>query len=89
MKKTEFISGDCIIPAPMMSEAERQKRVEQYRLCAWANGCIIEREWRVHNPVFDKKGEKSTTMFRIRPAKTKDEIEFIASKLGVFNLNES
>ena len=81
---TEFISADCIIPAPMMSETERQKRVEQYRLGAWAKSCIIEKEWRVRNPVFDKKGEKTTTMMRIRPARTKDEVEFILSKLEEF-----
>lgn len=78
---TEFITADCIIPAPMRSETERQKLIEKYRLGAWADGCIIEKEWRVRNPVFDKKGEKSTTMLRIRPAKTKDEIDFILSKL--------
>jgi len=65
----------------MMSETDRQKRVEEYRLGAWARGCIIEKEWRVHNPVFDKKGEKTTTMMRIRPARTDDEVEFIVSKL--------
>ena len=79
---TEFMSGDCVIPAPMMSEVDRQKRVEQYRLGVWARGCIIEKEWRVHNPVFDKRGEKTTTMMRVRPAKTDDEAEFILSKLG-------
>jgi len=78
---SEFISGDCIIPAPMMSETERQERVGKYKLGAWANGCIIEKEWRVRNPVFDKKGEKSTTMLRVRPAETKDEVEFILKKL--------
>ena len=76
-----FIRADCIIPAPVKSETERQKIVEGYRLGAWARGCIIEREWRVRNPVFDGKGEKSTTMMHIRPAKTKDEVEFILSKL--------
>ena len=84
--ETELISADCIIPTPMMPEIERQKRLEQYRLGAWARGCIIEKEWRVRNPVFDKKGEKSTTMMRIRPAKTKDEVEFILSKLEVWEV---
>lgn len=77
----ELISADCIIPCPMKSEIERQELVEKYRLGAWARGCIIEKEWRVHNPVFDKKGEKTTTMFRIRPAQTDNEMEFIVSKL--------
>ena len=77
----EFIRGDSIIPAPMMSETERQKVVERHRIGAWANGCIIEKEWRVRNSVFDKKGEKSTTMMRVRPARTQDEVEFIISKL--------
>ena len=78
---SEFIRGDCVIPAPMMSETERQEQVKRYRLGAWANGCIIEKEWRVRNPVFDQKGEKSTTMFRVRPARTQDEMEFIIAKL--------
>ena len=77
----EFIRGDSIIPAPMMREAERQKIVERHRIGAWANGCIIEKEWRARNSVFDKKGEKSTTMMRVRPARTQDEVEFIISKL--------
>jgi len=80
---TEFMSGDCIYPCPMVSETERQKRLEDYRSGIWGNGCIIEKEWRVHNPVFDKKGEKSTTMMRIRPAKTADEVDFILNKIKV------
>jgi len=83
---SELLSADCIIPAPGMSEVERQKRVEQCRLGVWASGCVIEKEWRVRNPVFDKRGEKTTTMMRIRPAKTHDEIEFIVSRLEA-NLN--
>uniref|UniRef100_A0A6H2A436 Uncharacterized protein n=1 Tax=viral metagenome TaxID=1070528 RepID=A0A6H2A436_9ZZZZ len=79
--ETEMISADCIIPCPMKSESERQALVEKYRLGAWARGCIIEKEWRVHNPVFDKKGEKTSTMMRVRPARTEDEIEFIVSKI--------
>lgn len=78
---SEFISADCIYPCPMVSETERQKRLEGYRLNIWANGCVIEKEWRVHNPVFDKKGEKSTTMMRVRPARTDDEVDFILGKL--------
>jgi len=79
---TEMISAECIIPAPMMSESDRQKQLEEYRRKVWANRCIIEREWRVRNPVFDKKGEKTTTMFKIRPARTIDELEFMISKLA-------
>jgi len=83
MKKMEmFLSADCIYPCPMVSETERQKRLDEYRSDVWARGCIIEREWRVHNPVFDKTSEKTTTMMRVRPARTQDEAEFIISKLG-------
>ena len=78
---SKLISGICICPAPMITEIERQKRLEEFRLCIWANGCIIEKEWRVYNPVFDKKGEKTTTKFLVRPAKDKSELEFTASKL--------
>ena len=77
---TEFINADCIYPCPMVSETERQKRLEEYRLGIWRNGCIIEKEWRVHNPVFDENGEKSTTMMRIRQARTQDEADFLMSK---------
>lgn len=65
----------------MVDETERQKRLEGYRLGVWRNGCIIEKEWRVRNPIFDKKDEKSTTKMRIRPARTEDEMVFIISKL--------
>jgi len=78
---TEFISADCIYPCPMKSETERQRSLAAYRLEIWQNGCIIEKEWRIYNPVFDKKGEKSTTMMRVRPARTDDEKDFILSKL--------
>jgi serine protease inhibitor ecotin len=78
---TELISAECCFPCPMVSEVERQRRLEQHRLGIWANGCVIEKEWRVRNLVFDKVGEKTTTMMRIRPAKTDDEVEFIVSKL--------
>jgi len=77
---TEFISADCIYPCPMVSETERQKRLEGYRLDIWRRGCVIEKEWRVRNPVFDKKGEKSTTMMRIRTVRTNDEADFILAK---------
>jgi len=79
----EMINADCIYPCPMVSEIERQKRLEDYRIGIWRNGCVIEREWRIHNPVFDKKGEKTTTMMRIRPAKTQDEVDFLMSKLTI------
>lgn len=79
---TEFLRGDCIYPCPMVSETERQKRLGDYRLGIWRSGCVIEREWRVHNPVFDKKGEKTTTMMRIRPVRTQDEADFLMSKFG-------
>ena len=79
---TEMLSAECVCPAPMMSEIDRQKRVADMRKSIYQNKCVIEREWRAHNPVFDKKGEKTTTKFRIRPAKTIDELEFIVKELG-------
>jgi len=78
----EFMSGECIYPAPMISELERQKRLKEYRLNIYANGCIIEKEWRIHNPVFDGKGEKTTTKMKIRPIRTSDELEFIKQMLA-------
>ena len=78
---TELISAECCFPCPMVSETIRQERLEQYRLGIWANGCVIEKEWRVRNPVFDKVGEKTTIMMKVRPAKSNDEFEFIAGKL--------
>jgi len=65
----------------MVSETERQKRLEGYRLDIWRRGCVIEKEWRVRNSVFDKKGEKSTTMMRIRTVRTNDEADFILAKV--------
>ena len=77
----ELISAETIFPAPMVTETERQQRLEQHRLSIWANGCVIEKEWRVHNPVFDRKGEKTTTKFLVRPAKDESELAFIVSRL--------
>lgn len=81
--ETDLISAECVCPAPMMSEIDRQKRVADMRKSIYTNECMIEKEWRVYNPVFDKKGEKTTTMFRIRPAKTIGELEFIVKELGL------
>lgn len=78
---TEMVSAECICPAPGMPEIDRQRRVAEMRKSIYANRCIIEKEWRIRNPIFDKKGEKSTTMFRIRPTKSVDELEFIVSEL--------
>jgi len=78
---TKFLSGECIFPAPMVDEIERQKRLDKFRLSIWANKCVIEKEWRVHNPVFDRKGEKTTTKFKIRPARTESELDFLISRL--------
>lgn len=76
----KLMRAECIFPAPMISEKERQERLERFRLSIWANGCVIDKEWRVHNPVFDAKGEKSTTKFQIRPAKS-DEVDFILQRI--------
>jgi hypothetical protein len=81
--KQDLLSAECICPAPMMSEIDRQRRVAEKRKSIYANRCVVEKEWRVRNPIFDKKGEKSTTMFRIRPARTIDELEFIVKELGL------
>lgn len=78
----EFISGDCIYPCPMVNEAERQQRFEEYRLQIWQRGYVIEKEWRVRNHAFDKKGEKTTAVMRIRRARTQDEADFLMSKFG-------
>jgi hypothetical protein len=79
----DLLRADCICPAPGMSEIDRQKCVADMRKSIYANSCVIEKEWRVRNLIFDKKGEKSTTMFRIRPARTIDELEFIVKELGL------
>ena len=81
---SELISAETTFPAPMITETERQQRLEKHRLSIWANGCVIEKEWRVRNPVFDKKGEKTTTKFLVRPAKDEGELEFIVSKIRGF-----
>ena len=80
---TELISANCICPAPMMSESDRQELIKAMRKSIYAHKCVIEKEWRTHNPVFDKKGEKSTTMFQVRPARTRDEAEFILKELNL------
>ena len=80
---SEFLSAECICPAPMMSEIDRQKRLAEMRKSIYMNQCVIEKEWRVRNPVFDKRGEKTTTKFLIRPARTIDEMEFIVKELDI------
>ena len=82
----EMMGAECVFPAPMVDEIERQKRLEKFRLSIWARGCVIDKEWRVRNTVFDKKDEKTTTKFKIRPARNEAEANFILSKLEVCNV---
>ena len=76
-----FIASEIVVPAPMMSEIDREKEVNVVRRNAWRGGYIITEERRVHNPAFDKRGEKSTTKIKIRPVKTQGEADFVMSKL--------
>lgn len=70
------------VPAPMMSEIERQELIQKFRDNMAIHGYWIESEWRVRNSVFDKRGEKTTTEFTVRPCRTKDEAEYLGKKIG-------
>lgn len=71
-----------LVPAPMKSEVERAALVEEARRCLWLQGFWIEKERRLENSVFDRKGEKTTTEIVFRVCKTEDEAKFVTQKIA-------
>jgi hypothetical protein len=71
----------ALIPAPFISEIERQKRIDDAIKGIWIDGYFIESQNRIKNDIFDKKSEKTTTQIVYRACKNKDEAEFILLKV--------
>ena len=74
-------SGSTIVPAPLMSEAEREAVVQRAIDTAYMRGWLIEGQRRIRNMVFDQPGVKTTTMLTLRTCKNKDEAEFVLSQV--------
>jgi hypothetical protein len=74
-------SATALIPAPMMSEEKRQENVNNAIKGVWLDGYFLESQTRVKNPVFDKKGEKTTTKIKFRACKNNQEAEFVLLKI--------
>ena len=77
---TEMIF-EAIIPAPFMSEIERQERVKKAIDSKYLEGYFVEIKGRVRNKAFDKKGEKTTIKIVYRPCRSEDEAKFVISKV--------
>lgn len=68
-------------PAPLRDLVQLEAKRAEIRLDFWREGLFIARERQVRNPVFDRKGERSTTRFVVRPCKTAVEATFVGTKI--------
>lgn len=62
-----------VLPAPMVSEDERIRMVLNARRSAHIDGYWIAEERPIHNAAFDRRGEKTSTRFVVRPCRTEAE----------------
>jgi hypothetical protein len=69
------------LPAPLVTEVVRQARVDEAKRSAWLEGYWIVSERRTRNPVFDKRGEKSTTELVVRPCRNEDEAAAVLERI--------
>lgn len=79
--KAPDVLAQFIIAAPQASEIERTAKVKEAMDDAIMRGMVIVLQKRVHNPVFDKRGEKSSTEVHIRPCRTHDEAMAAAGEI--------
>lgn len=64
---SELLETHHDMPTPWAkSEAERLAEVAKFRAEVTAQGGQVVEERRVRNPVFDRKGERTTFKFRVR-----------------------
>jgi hypothetical protein len=71
-----------LTPVPFASEAERQQRIAAARDDLHLRGYFIESERRVRNEAFDKRGQKTTTEWRYRVCKNKDEAAAVLAQIA-------
>jgi hypothetical protein len=71
----------AVMPSPMMSESQIAIRIEENRRALWTRGYWILGERRIHNPVFDGRGQRTTVAFEYRPCISEEEAEEIARKI--------
>ena len=69
----------AVIPAPMMTEQERAKKVQDAVLALQKQGYWVEIEGRVKNPIFDTGNEITTTKIKYRPCQNEDEASYVAT----------
>lgn len=70
-----------LFPCPGGTETERQQRVAEVRRAAWFSGYYIVEERRVRNEAFDRRGEKTTTRFVVRPCRNEDEAAAVIANI--------
>lgn len=70
-----------LISAPMMTEEERQRRVQEAIDEIYRQGFFIVSQKRVSNTAFDEKGEATTTKIVYRMPKTEDEARAVMVSL--------
>lgn len=62
-----------VLPAPFATEDERLRLVLNARMSAHIDGYWIVEERPIRNVAFDKRGEKTSTRFVVRPCRTEAE----------------
>ena len=77
----DYFEAEGLIPCPMMDEIAREVRVRKAIEGKWLAGYWCEVVGRKKNPVFDKKGEKSSVKIKWRFCHTEDEAKFIVKKV--------
>jgi hypothetical protein len=70
-----------VVPLITYSPEDRLKKITNIKESYVLRGMFVEGWKWIKNPVFDKKGEKTTVEFRIRMCKNKDEALIVASKV--------
>jgi len=74
-------SAEALVPAPMMSEIEREKVINKAIDSAYMGGWFVKAQKRIRNDAFDRGKEKTTTQLSLRTCRTKDEAEMVIGKV--------
>lgn len=74
-------SGIALIPAPLLTVAERKVEVKRARCSLACDGFFITSENRVRNVAFDKKGIRTTVKIQYRTCKTVEEAREVGEQI--------
>jgi hypothetical protein len=70
-----------VMPAPGKSELEREAAHQNNLRCIAIEGYMVLETKRIHNGMFDKRGDATTWQYKCRMCKNEDEANAIHSKI--------